>query len=132
MEITKLRPHLIMASQHFHNNSSGLTGPTGVRASLNVDLVHLEHVLEFVTEEMNSVSEKKNKPKPVRTYHLVTLTNMNVFRMIKDRVHRTQDNYPRLFWRHSENPDKEQNGGQLFSNIGQMVVSQWTRRNVLK
>ena len=77
-----------MASLPFHNNFNGLTGPTGVPASLNVDLLQLEHVQEFVMEAMNSVLEKKNKLKLALTYHLVILTDINVLQMIKDGVQR--------------------------------------------
>ena len=78
-----------MASLPFHINLSGLTGPTGVLASLNVGLFQLEHVPEFVMKAMNSVLEKKNKLKLALTYHLVILTDINVLQMIKDGVHRT-------------------------------------------
>ena len=89
MEITKPHLHLTIASQPFHSNLSGLTGPTGVPASLNVDQLQLEHVPEFVTEVMNSVLVKKNKLKLALTYHPVNLTDINVLQMIKDRVQRT-------------------------------------------
>ena len=85
-----------MASPPFHNNLSGLIGPTGVPASLNVDLLQLEHVQEFVMEAMNSVLEKKNKLKLALTYHLVILTDINVLQMIKDGVHRTLSTVTRV------------------------------------
>ena len=85
-----------MTSLPFHRNLSGLTGPTGVPASLNVDLLQLEHVQEFVMEAMNFVLEKKNKLKLALTYHLVTLTDINVLQMIKDGVHRTLSTVTRV------------------------------------
>ena len=85
-----------MALLPFHINLSGLTGPTGVRASLNVDLFQLEHVREFVTEAMNSVLGKKNKLKLALTCHLVILTDINVLQMIKDGVHRTLSTVTRV------------------------------------
>ena len=85
-----------MASLPFHINLSGLTGPTGVPASLNVDLFQLEHVPEFVTEVMNSVLGKKNKLKLALTYHPVILTDINVLQMIKDGVQRTLSTVSRV------------------------------------
>ena len=79
-----------MASLHFHRNLSGLTGPTGVSASLNVDPFQFEHVPEFVTEAMNSVLGKKNRLKLALTYHHVNLIDINVLQMIKDGVQRAQ------------------------------------------
>lgn len=98
-----------MVSQHFQNNFSGLTGPSGVPVSLNADQVHQENVLELVTAEMNSVLAKKKKLKLVRTFHHVQLTNMNVLLIVKDRVQRIT--YIPLVWR-PDNPDKGQNGDQ--------------------
>ena len=74
----RLQVHLHMYSQQIQSNLSGLTGPIGVRVSLNVDRVHLEHVLEFAMEETNFALAKKNKLNPVRTFHHAMLTNMNV------------------------------------------------------
>ena len=85
-----------MASLPFHINLSGLTGPTGVPASLNVDLFQLEHVREFAMEAMNSVLEKKNKLKLALTYHPVILTDINVLQMIKDGVQRTLSTVSRV------------------------------------
>ena len=111
-----------MYSQQIQSNLSGLTGPIGVRVSLNADRVHLEHVLEFVMVETNSAQAKKNKLNPVRTFHHAMLTNTNVLLIVKDRVQRTADISP--LW-HSDNPNKERNGDQLFSNIEQTVVFHW-------
>ena len=105
----KLQVHLNMASQHFQSNFSGLTGPSGVRVSLNADQVHQGHVLELVTAETNSALAKKKKLKHVRTFHHVLLTNMNVLLIVKGRVQRTT--YIPLVWR-PDNPDKGQNGDQ--------------------
>ena len=82
----RLQVHLHMYSQQIQSNLSGLTGPIGVRVSLNVDRVHLEHVLEFAMEETNFALAKKNKLNPVRTFHRAMLTNMNVSQIAKDRV----------------------------------------------
>ena len=88
--------HLIIASQPFHSNLSGLTGPTGVLASLNVDQLQFEHDPEFVMEAMNSVLVKKNKLKLALTYHSANLTDINVLQMIKDGVHRTLSTVTRV------------------------------------
>ena len=118
-----------MASLPSHSNFNGLTGPTGVPVSLSVGLFQLEHVREFVMEAMNSVLGKKHKLKLAATYHLVILTNINVFQMIKEGF---TGHYPRLLVWHLDNLNKEPNGDQLFFNIKQMVVYQWIKRNVLK
>ena len=93
VETTKLQLLPIIASQHFHNNLSGLTGLIGIRASPNVDLDQLEHVPEIAPMETNSVLAKKMKPKLVQESQHVMLTNMIASQMNKDWAHQTPDNY---------------------------------------